>query len=49
MSGRPSAFLEELDPTYIDVMSNDEAMGAPLDEGDAQAYFSRMKEMLDES
>ena len=47
--GEPSAFLEELDPTYIDVMSNDEAMGAPLDEGDAQAYFSRMKEMLDES
>ena len=34
---------------HIDVMSNDEAMGAPLDEGDAQAYFSRMKEMLDES
>ena len=47
--GEPSAFLEELDPTYIDVMSNDEAMGAPLDESDAQAYFSRMKEMLDES
>ena len=47
--GEPSAFLEELDPTYIDVMSNDEATGAPLDEGDAQAYFSRMKEMLDES
>ena len=47
--GEPSAFLEELDPTYIDVMSNDEAMGAPLDEGDAQAYFSRMKKMLDES
>ena len=49
IKGEPSAFLEELDPTYIDVMSNDEAMGAPLDEGDAQAYFSRMKEMLDES
>ena len=47
--GEPSAFLEELDPTYIDVMSNDQAMRAPLDEGDAQAYFSRMKEMLDES
>ena len=47
--GEPSAFLEELDPTYIDVMTNDEAMGAPLDDGDAQAYFSRMKEMLDEN
>ena len=47
--GEPSSFLEELDPTYIDVMSNDEAVGAPLEDGDAQAYFSRMKEMLEES
>ena len=47
--GEPSSFLEELDPTYIDVMSSDEAVGAPLEDGDAQAYFSRMKEMLEES
>ena len=30
-------------------MSSDEAVGAPLEDGDAQAYFSRMKEMLEES
>ena len=44
--GEQSSFLEELDPTHIDVLSNEEAIGAPIDEGDAHAYFSRMKEML---
>ena len=43
-----SSFLDEMDPQYVDVLSNDELSSGPVEENEAMAYFARMKEMLDE-
>ena len=43
-----SSFLDEMDPQYVDVLSNDELSSGPVKENEAMAYFARMKEMLDE-
>ena len=43
-----SSFLDEMDPQYVDVFSNDELSSGPVEENDAMAYFARMKEMLEE-
>ena len=43
-----SSFLDEMDPQYVDIFSNDELSARPVEENDAMAYFARMKEMLEE-
>jgi superfamily I DNA/RNA helicase len=43
-----SSFLDEIDPQYVDIFSNDELSARPVEENDAMAYFARMKEMLEE-
>ncbi|MEO1859241.1 MAG: UvrD-helicase domain-containing protein [Verrucomicrobiales bacterium] len=43
-----SSFLDEMDPQYVDIFSNDELSAGPVEENDAMAYFARMKEMLEE-
>ncbi len=43
-----SSFLDELDPTYLDVHSYDELAAAPVEEDAALDYFAKMKAMLGE-
>jgi len=43
-----SSFLDEMDPQYVDVFSNEELSSGPIEEDHAMAYFARMKEMLEE-
>ena len=44
-----SSFLDEMDPQFVDVFSNEELHAGPVEENDAMAYFARMKEMLEEN
>ncbi len=43
-----SSFLDEMDPQFVDVFSNEELYAGPVEEDDAKAYFARMKEMIEE-
>ncbi|MEC9037838.1 MAG: UvrD-helicase domain-containing protein [Verrucomicrobiota bacterium] len=43
-----SSFLDEMDPQFVDVFSNEELYAGPVEEDDAMAYFARMKEMIEE-
>ena len=43
-----SSFLDELDPTYLDVHSYDELAAVPMEEDMAMDYFAKMKAMLSE-
>ncbi|MFP6873436.1 MAG: UvrD-helicase domain-containing protein [Verrucomicrobiales bacterium] len=42
----PSSFLDELDPTYIDIHSCEELAAQPMEKAQALDYFARMKDML---
>ena len=41
-----SSFLDELDPTYLDIHSYDELAAKPMEEGQAEDYFAKMKAMI---
>ncbi len=43
-----SSFLDELDPTYLDLHSYDELAAEPVEEDHALSYFAQMKAMLSE-